>query len=586
METLVTLHALLDRRRRWQLVMVAGMMALTALIEMATISAAMPFLSIVASAQTTAGRHGRSALIDVFRPDIVPEFGGDPIAVAASILALVIVLAAIARLTMSWLLQRFAAAVGHDLTMRIWQRMLHQSYAAYLARNTSEVLGGLEKVRPAVVNVIQPAMQGLGSAVIAILLGSLVFVIARSAAVIVALSAAAIYIGTSVLMSRRLHRNSIISARAIGARTKLVQEGLGSFRDILLARSQPVFEDRLRTIDAEQHRAAVSNALITATPRFLAEATAVAAMVVVTLIATRQPGGFLAAIPTLGALALGGQRLLPLFQQVYASWSQASGNIHLLSDVLVLAGGTGQAASPPTLPRPGWSGEIRFDGVGFAYRDGTAVLQDVHLAIRQGERIGLVGRSGSGKSTLLDLLMGLLEPIRGTISIDGTPLDDANRGGWQTQLAHVPQAIYLLDDSIAANIALAVEPDKIDPARLARAAASAHLGPLIDELPLRMSTVVAERGVRLSGGQRQRIGIARALYYAPALLVLDEATSALDDEAEESILASIVADYPDMTIVIVAHRASSLALCDRILTLVDGRVVESATPPGAGIERR
>jgi len=312
----------------------------------------------------------------------------------------------------------------------------------------------------------------------------------------------------------------------------------------------------------------------------LIELTVVIAIIAVTMIASQQSGGLLAAIPSLGALALGGQRLLPLLQQIYNSWSQATGNMQMLRDVLVLAG----APRLPPAPVPAQmiaGGDIRFESVAFAYRNGAAVLHDVNLTIRRGERIGLVGLSGSGKSTLLDLIMGLLEPSQGSILIDGVLLVDANRTVWQAQLAHVPQTIYLVDDSIAANIAFAVEAEEIDSARLARAAAAAHLGPLLDSLPQGLGTIVAERGVRLSGGQRQRIGIARALYHATSLLVLDEATSALDEESEAATLASIAAGYPGMTVVIVAHRPSSLLICDRILHLADGRVVEGAIPRAA-----
>jgi ATP-binding cassette subfamily B protein len=218
---------------------------------------------------------------------------------------------------------------------------------------------------------------------------------------------------------------------------------------------------------------------------------------------------------------------------------------------------------------------IALRSVSFTYGGSALALTDIDLMIGKGERIALVGRTGTGKSTLVDLLMGLLRPTTGEMLIDGRPVDDATLGAWQTQIAHVPQAIFLADDTIAANIAFGAG-ETIDMNRVWASAGQAELTDFIRHLPKQMDTRVGERGVRLSGGQRQRIGIARALYKRAAVLILDEATSALDDRTEAAVMNSVTGLDPHLTIILIAHRLSSIAGCQRIYELENGRIVRVA----------
>lgn len=567
-----SLYLLFGRRRRRQMHAAIALMVAAGLAEIVTIGSAIAFLAAVAPAapRRTPGPAGMA----------LGAIGPGHLAAAVALLLSAVLAAALVRLAMTWWTQRFVAAVGHDLSMRIWSRMLRQPYPSYLRRNSSTVLGGLEKVRPAILNVLQPAMQGLGAGIVALLIAAALFAILPLAAAVVALSAGLTYAAFSRLARRRLSANSASIAGGITARTQLVQEGLGAIRDILLGRLQPLFEARFRTIDAAQHRAVASNNLIAAAPRFLAEAVAIGGVVAIAALESRSPGGLAAAIPALGALALGGQRLLPLLQQAYAGWIQVGGNLHLLRDVVDLAGAGpdgGPDAGPARAVSPA-GGSIRFTDVAFAYEGGAPVLEQVSLAISPGDRIGIRGVTGGGKSTLLDLITGLIEPTAGSIRVDGRPLDARARAAWQAGIAHVPQTVHLADASVAANIAFGVPETELDGQRVRNAARAAALDAAVAGLAHGYDTVVGERGVRLSGGQRQRIGIARALYRAPALLILDEATSALDDGTEAGILAAIAGFDRAMTLVIVAHRASSLAVCERLFEVGHGRVRELAPP--------
>lgn len=286
-------------------------------------------------------------------------------------------------------------------------------------------------------------------------------------------------------------------------------------------------------------------------------------------------------MPILGAVALGAQRLLPLIQQLYQGWTNLAGNRSIAAQVLELLALPVEEQTPPAgdVPPMGLRHAICFDQVSYTYSGRPRpALEDVSLTIQSGTRVALVGPTGSGKSTLADLLMGLLVPTAGQITIDGEPLTHATRRAWQRGIAHVPQSIFLADTSISRNIAFGVPTSEIDVDRVVRAAASAQLGEFIASLPEGYETSVGERGVRLSGGQRQRLGIARAIYKDASVLVLDEATSALDHDTEVAVMRALdQLGGEGRTIVIIAHRQSTIEHCELVARLDHGRIAQVGT---------
>lgn len=287
-----------------------------------------------------------------------------------------------------------------------------------------------------------------------------------------------------------------------------------------------------------------------------------------------------AALPVMGAMALGAQRLLPLLQQLYGNWTVVAGSQAVLIDVLDLLDQPLPLDAHLPAPEPlEFRETIRFDDVSFRYgADGPKVLDGVNLTIRKGARIGFVGGTGSGKSTMLDLLMSLLEPTQGQILVDDRPITSELRRAWQRTVAHVPQSIFLADSSIAENIAFGVPPEQIDMARVRHAAAQAQIGGFIEERLGGYDALVGERGVRLSGGQRQRIGIARALYKQATVLVFDEATSALDSATEKEVMNAIESLSKDLTILTVAHRLTTLKYCDAVVRVEKGQLRALGSP--------
>ncbi len=455
----------------------------------------------------------------------------------------------------------------------VFGRMLRQPYAEQVRRNSSQTLAAVEKVQGVVFGLLQPAMQGLIGAFIALCVFALLLRIDARAAGLAAFAVVLAYVGVSLLVRPRLRRNSEAMAGTMVERTRTVQEGLGGIRDIILDRSEPLFEAKFSELDSRYRRAQAATQFVAGAPRYVVEAAGLIAIALVTLAMSLEPGGVVKAIPVLGALALGAQRLLPLLQQAYYGWSLASGNYRGFRDVLDMM----EAPIPPPQPEApplAFERELAFEGVDFRYPEGRFALAGVGFRIRAGEHVGIAGPTGGGKSTLLDLLMGLLEPDEGAILVDGRPLDASTRPAWQAGLAHVPQAIYLADDTIAANIAFPRSAAGMDHERLETAVRAAQLETFLAGLPEGLETYVGERGVRLSGGQRQRIGLARALYRRPRLLILDEATSALDEATERAVLAALQGLRADLTLVTVAHRATTLAACDRLILVEGGRVSE------------
>lgn len=568
----MAIHRHLGAARRRQLVGTFVLMIAGAFAELATIGAVLPFLAIVSGVR--GGRY--TGAIDALGR-LGAMLGWDTIAVAAALLILVAVAAMLVRLLLIWVSQNVVFAIAHDLAIDVYERTLTQPYAFHIAHNSSQTIANIEKVQYVLGNVFLPAMLGATAAIVSIFIAAGLLLVDPVTTLSSCAGLILLYAVLSATTRRRLYRNADLIGEALQTRVQTLQEGMGGIRDVLLDRSQAVFLAKFERIDARFRTAQAANQFFASAPRYAIEAAGVVLIAVLSLFVSHRPGGIVAALPMLGALALGAQRLLPLVQQVYFSWSQIHGNRSALEDVAQLLD-LPRIALPAAGPPLPFVTALALEDVRFRYpASDHSALDGISLVIPKGARVGLVGRSGSGKSTLADLLMGLLDPTSGMLRVDGLALDAGTKPGWQAQIAHVPQAIFLADTSIAANIAFGQAADTIDSARVEAAARDAGLHDFIATLPAGYDTPTGERGVRLSGGQRQRIGIARALYKRAGVLVLDEATSALDDDTEAAVMESIAGLSRDITIISIAHRVSTLRMCDLIVRLEHGRIVATGS---------
>ncbi|MBA3512070.1 ABC transporter ATP-binding protein [Sphingomonas sp.] len=574
---LAQLYRFLSPARRRQFFSVLALMVLGAIAELVAIGSIVPFLSLLAG---DSGGELFPWLTDLFEAVGAGDHREQLVAAALLFMAAALVAGAL-RLQLAWSTESFVLGLGHELSVEIQRRTLAQPYSYHVSRNSSEIIASLEKVRMLTFGVLLRLMRAVTAGFIALFIIAALVRIDPFTAAIAAVAFGVLYALVSAFTRQRLARNSAILGSAFERRVQIIQESLGGVRDVIIDDSQSVYVDEFRKVDWRLTRAQVTTSFIGSAPRFVIEAAGMVLIAALALAIAGREGGLAQALPILGAVALGAQRLLPLIQQLYAAWTGLAGQRSVTAQVLDLLALPVEDQAQRS--RPGEPLEFRqaiaFDKVSFTYpgRQHPAI-EDVSLSIECGSRVALVGPTGSGKSTLADLLMGLLEPTEGTIAIDGTPLTRETRRAWQRSLAHVPQAIFLADASIARNIAFGVPAADIDMQRVARSAAAAQLGGFIDSLPDRYETSVGERGVRLSGGQRQRLGIARAIYKDARVLVLDEATIALDHDTEVAVLRALdQLGGEGRTVVVIAHRRSTVEHCDLIARLENGRLVELGT---------
>jgi ATP-binding cassette subfamily B protein len=294
---------------------------------------------------------------------------------------------------------------------------------------------------------------------------------------------------------------------------------------------------------------------------------------------SQQEDGINKATPILGALALGAQRLLPVLQQAFSSWSTIkTGQASLQEALNLLEQPLPNYSDQPHVKPMIFRQQIHLKQLSFRYSSQTPwVLENLNLIISKGSRVGFIGATGSGKSTLLDIVMGLLLPTKGMIEIDNQPITSFNYRGWQAHIAHVPQVIFMADTTIEENIAFGIPKNQIEHDRVLLAARQAQIADTIETWPEQYQTIIGENGMRLSGGQRQRIGIARALYKQADVIIFDEATSALDNETEQSVMNAIEGLSRDITILIIAHRVSTLKSCTQVVELGAGAIMRIGT---------
>lgn len=562
----------LSRRRRRQFGMVLGLMLISTFAEVVSLGAVLPFLGILTSPDSVF-RHPTVAYI-------AQEWGVTsadqlvlPLTIAFVTAAL---LSGAIRLLLLWASTRLAFSSGADLGIEVYRRTLYQPYWVHVARNSSEVISGItKKVDSVVFYVLMPVLTLLSSTVLLIAI-TLVLIAIDPLVALVATIGFGISYGLIAWMSRRrLHRSSQRIAYEQTRLVRALQEGLGGIRDVLLDGTQPVYCEVYRQADRPLRQAQSYIVFNGGSPRFAMEALGTVLIAVLAYGLSRQVGGIAAALPVLGALALGAQRLLPALQQGYAAWANITASHASLADTITLLDQPLPAEVLQPVPAPlSFCDAVQFDAVRFRYKnDGPWVLDDLNLTIPKGARMGFVGRTGSGKSTMLDLLMGLLTPTEGGLLVDGQAVSGNRLRAWQRTIAHVPQIVFLADTTLAENIAFGIRRDAIDMQRVQQAARQAQIADFIESRPEGYDAFVGERGIRLSGGQRQRIGIARALYKQASVLVFDEATSALDNATEQSVMDAIEGLNRDLTILLIAHRLTTVRRCDIIVELGHGRVV-------------
>lgn len=569
-QLLVRLWHHVGSRRRAQFWLLLILMILTAIAEIFSIGAVLPFLGVL----TAPGRIFEHPLAQPFIQALGLASPEQFLLPLTAVFGLAAIVTGGMRLLLLWASNRLSFAMGADLSISIYRRTLYQPYAVHVARNSSEIINGIIRKTGAVTDIIVMFLSLLSSSIMLIAILIALLSVDPFIAVAAFGGFGAIYGFIIWLTRKRLQINSQRMARDSSRVIKSLQEGLGGIRDVLIDGSQAAYCRIYSDADLPVRRAQATNSFVTASPRFAMEALGMVLIAALAYVLAQQSNGIAKAIPVLGALALGAQRLLPVLQQAYAAWSTIQGGQASLQDALDLLGQTLPShADQPAAAPIAFKSQIALKHLSFRYSDDTPwVLRNLDFSIAKGSRVGFIGTTGSGKSTLLDIVMGLLQPTEGTLEIDGVPVVMVNHRGWQAHIAHVPQAIFLADTTIEENIAFGVPREHIDHERVRVAARNAQIAEVIESWSQQYKTVVGERGIRLSGGQRQRIGIARALYKQADVIIFDEATSSLDNETEQAVMQAIESLSTDLTILIIAHRLTTLRNCTQIIELGDGGI--------------
>ncbi len=554
------------------------LMLLASFAEILSIGAVLPFLGVLTAPERIFANPAVQPVIQALGITASEQLVL-PLTVAFCLAALI---AGGMRLLLLWATTRLSFSTGAELSISIYRRTLYQPYAVHCARNSSEVISGISsKASNLTHNIIVPALMLISAIVILIAIVCTLFIIEPIVAIWALGGFGSIYFLIIGLTRKKLLANSQCVARESVQTIKSLQEGLGGIRDVLIDGSQSTYCQTYATSDLALRRAQGNSVFIGVSPRYAMESLGMLLIAALAYSIAQQPDGIGRAIPILGALAIGAQRLLPTLQQAYGSWSSIKSGQASLQDTLELLDQPlpNHAEESVTAALP-FRRNICLKQLGFRYSLQTPyVLKELNLIIPKGSRIGFVGTTGSGKSTLLDVVMGLLPPTDGSIEVDGQSITLANSRAWQAHIAHVPQVIFLTDSSIEENIAFGVPKELIDHERVRKAALQAKIAESIESWPEKYQTVVGERGVRLSGGQRQRIGIARALYKQADVIIFDEATSALDSETEQAVMQAIDGLGQDLTLLIIAHRITTLKNCTQIVELGNGGIMRISSYP-------
>ena len=555
-------------RRRVQFGLLLVLMLLASFAEILSIGAVLPFLGVLTAPEHFFEAPAMQSIIQTLRLT-EPAQLLLPLTIAFGVAALI---AGAMRLLLLWVSSRLSYATGADLSISIYRRTLYQPYAVHCARNSSEVINGISIKTGNTIYIIVSILSLITSTIMLIVIVIALLVVDPVIASATFGGFALIYVFIISLTSKRLLINSRIVARESTQVIKSLQEGLGGIRDVLIDGSQDAYCQIYSNADLPLRRVQGNNMFIGASPRYALEALGIMFIAMLAYSLAQQADGIAKAIPILGALALGAQRLLPVLQQGYSSWTVIQGGQASLQDTLeLLDQPLPEYADQPVTQPLSFKHNICLKQLGFRYSSRAPyVFRQLNLSIAKGSRVGFIGTTGSGKSTLLDIIMGILEPTEGSLEIDNQIVTLSNHRSWQVHIAHVPQAIFLADSSIEENIAFGVPKDKIDSLRVRQAAQQAQIAESIENWPNQYQTFVGERGIRLSGGQRQRIGIARALYKKADVIIFDEATSALDNETEQAVMQAIESLSKDLTLLIIAHRLTTLKNCTKIVELANG----------------
>lgn len=578
LETLTKLRGLLTRREQVQALLLLAMMLLLGVIEMAGVASIFPLIAVLSDPSLIE----KNRWLDLVYNSLgFTSFNAFFIFLSAAVFLITVARTAFTAVT-TYGLQRYAQMRSHRLSVLLLSSYLRRPYTFFLRHHTADMAKTvLSEVDQVVIGSLMPMLQLISQSIISLCIIAVVALVDAVVALIALITVTGAYGIVYFLVRKRLRRKGIERNVANTERFSIAHEVLAGVKEVKVGGMEHGYLRRFERASLKFARLRTQFGMVKEVPRHALELVAIGGILLVIMVLLfKNDGNLTAALPTMAVYAFAGLRLLPSIQTLYQSVVAIRFDgpaLDRLHDDLLRAEHVSDLRPVEAL---GLQEAITLEHVSFAYPDSErTALKEISLSIPAKSKVGIVGPSGAGKSTLIDIILGLLEPQEGVIQVDGVTIDRSNVRSWFKTVGYVPQQIFLADESIASNIALGLATDTIDLNAVERAAKLANLHSfVVNELPEGYQTEVGDRGIRLSGGQRQRIGIARALYHNPSVLVFDEATSALDMSTEREVMAEVNRLSSSMTIILIAHRETTLNECDMVFRLENGRITESGSP--------
>jgi ABC-type multidrug transport system fused ATPase/permease subunit len=579
MKTFKKLLFLLNTHERKRAGLLIIMIMIMALLDVIGIASVLPFVAVL----TNPGFIETNAILNImFQASSIFGVKNDKefLFILGTLVFVLLIISLTFKVFTIYAQVRFISMREYNISKRLLEGYLHQSYSWFLSRNSADLGKNiLSEVSQVIVNGMYPLIELISKGFVAIALIILIIIVDPKLALIVGVSLSGCYVSFFYFIRTflvRIGKESLINNKL---RFAAINQAFGAAKEIKVGGLEQYYIKLFLNPAQIFAKAQAASQVISQLPRFILEAIALGGMMLIILFLVAQSGSFNNALPIISLYALTGYRLIPSFQQIYASFTQITfvgpsldklyediKNLKLLyknqdQDILPL------------------NKTIALKNVYYDYPNTPrTTLNDINLIIPAKSTVGLVGATGSGKTTTVDIILGLLEPRKGTLEVDGKVITKQNLRSWLRSIGYVPQHIYLSDDTVSANIAIGVDPKDINQDMVEKAAKIVNLHEfVINELPKKYQTTIGESGVRLSGGQRQLIGIARALYHNPQVLILDEATSALDNQTEKVVMDAVNNMSKDITIILIAHRLNTVKNCDIILKLDKGQIVAKGT---------
>ena len=577
---LIKLWKYFPKKRKIQFFLLLVLMLLSGFAEMISFTAVIPFLTVLTDPESLLKLKRFQPFYKYLNLESADQLF-NPIAI---VFIVITILAASIKLSSVWLSGRYAASPGSEISCKSYINTLLQPYDVQIEKNTSSVISTNTTYLNSVILVFHQTLWFISNLIISILITIGLFIVNYKIAFILLLVFTFAYLVLMLKVKSRLMRNSQYIANANQIQVKIIQESLGSIRDIILNKAYKNFIDIYEKININMRFKNADSIFLSIYPRNVLEVLGIIFLVLISII-IYGIGEFQIkeTLPLLGAFALGAQRLLPAMQQSYNAWATVNSYSSEIRNVInsleqnVENKLVNNYINSLSIIKKSIKKSIEIKSLSFRYSyDKPYILKDINFVIKRGERIGIKGITGSGKSTLIDIIMGLLKPTNGQVLVDGDDIHSRRYiDKWHKNITHVPQDIYLTDSSFAKNIAFGIPDKEINMDKVKEVAKKAYISSFIESSNQNYKNSVGEKGIKLSGGQRQRIGIARALYKETDLIILDEATSALDKETEKKIMDSIKSLNPNITILVIAHRLTTLDFCDKIIELRNGQLYEN-----------